>query len=158
MVSLRNCIWEWGRFMNSYRSFQSTSLQLHHHKHKYFVVLKDLEPYRSAQIRIDYKVTIGNEYLMTHAFYNYMSTATTATMAHAITEPDLSKRNNTDCYRYFALCNSCFWCASYLRHMGTLRCPSCNTEIIESIPIRAEERFHFQYDRKRGVSLQFLTA
>jgi hypothetical protein len=85
-----------------------------------------------------------------------MSTATTTAMSHATTEPDLSKRSNS--HRYFALCNSCFWCASYLRHMGTVKCSSCKNEIIEPIPIRSDEAFLFQYDRKRGVSLQFLTA
>jgi hypothetical protein len=42
--------------------------------------------------------------------------------------------------------------------MGTVKCSSCKNEIIEPIPIRSDEAFLFQYDRKRGVSLQFLTA
>jgi hypothetical protein len=85
-----------------------------------------------------------------------MSTATTTAMSHTTIESDLSKRSTNR--RYFALCNLCFWCASYLWHMDAIKCSSCNTEIIEPIPIRSDEAFLFQYDRKRGVSLQFLTA
>src|SRR3712207_5829377 len=98
---------------------------------------------------------------MTHAFSNYMSiTATTASMAHAtITEPHLSKRNKNNCYRYFALCNSCFWCASYiLQPMNTVRCPGCKTHMVEFMPVRLDEKFLFQYDTERGLSLHFLTG
>lgn len=160
MVSLRNSIKQRdGRFMSSYRSFQSTSLQLHHHQHKYLVVLKDLGSYRSAQIRIDYEVTIGNEYLMTHALSNYMSTATTttATLVHStVTEPHLSKRNKNNCYRYFALCSLCFWCASYLLQPNVVRCQGCKTQMIEFMPVRLDEGFLFQYGTRRRVSLHFL--
>lgn len=100
---------------------------------------------------------------MTHAFSNYMSTATTttATLAHAtVTERDLSKRRIKDnCYRYFALCNSCFWCASYLLQPNNIvRCPGCKSQMIEFMPVRLDKRFLFQYDTKRGVSLHFLTG
>ncbi len=33
--------------------------------------------------------------------------------------------------------------------MGALICPSCKTEIREFMPIRSEEIFYFQYDRKQ---------
>jgi hypothetical protein len=108
----------------------------------------------TLKVAIDYKVTFGNEYLLSSVLSRTMTA--TATLSHATTEPDLSKRSNN--YHYFALCNSCFWCASYLRYMGSLRCPGCKTNIIEFMPIRLDETFLFQYDRKRGVSLQFLTA
>lgn len=85
----------------------------------------------------------------------YCQVMSTTAMPY-VTGPDLSKRSNNP--RFFVLCNSCFWCASYLRRMDTLRCPSCKTEIMESMPIRLDETFLFQYDRKRGVSLQFLIA
>ncbi|MDQ4066023.1 MAG: hypothetical protein M3114_00365 [Thermoproteota archaeon] len=67
------------------------------------------------------------------------STTTTAMPYTTITESDLSKSNNNNNNRYFVLCNSCFWCASYLRHIGTLRCPSCKTQIIEFMPIKSDE-------------------
>jgi hypothetical protein len=61
---------------------------------------------------------------------------------------------------FFQICQSCFWCASNLSKGGMMeRCPSCKTETLEPMPIRSdEETFYFQYDRKRGVSLEFLTA
>jgi len=85
----------------------------------------------------------------------YCQAMSTTAMPY-VTGPDLSKGSNNP--RFFVLCNSCFWCASYLRRMDTLRCPSCKTEIMESVPIRLDETFLFQCDRKRGVSLQFLIA
>jgi predicted Zn-ribbon and HTH transcriptional regulator len=70
----------------------------------------------------------------------------------------ISRIQTTPRKAYFRLCNSCFWCASYLLDIGTVRCPSCKTEIIESMPISPDERFAFHHDRKRGVSLEFLTT
>ena len=52
-----------------------------------------------------------------------MSHATTAT-----TKSDLSKRSNNN-QRYFVLCNSCFWCASYLRHMALLDVQDAKTRL-----------------------------
>jgi hypothetical protein len=56
---------------------------------------------------------------------------------------------------YFRICSSCFWCASYLLDVGTISCPSCKTEIGESIPITLNENFSFDYSTERGVSLGF---
>ena len=127
---------------------------------KNFIVLEDLEQYRSSRLQSTIKLLwTMNIYLS--LYYQAMSTiTTTTTVSHTTIESDLGKKssNNRNNHRYFALCNSCFWCASYLRHMGTIRCPSCKTEIMESMPIGSDERFFFQYDRKRGVSLQFLTV
>ena len=129
---------------------------------KNFIVLEDLEQYRSSTLGSTIKLLwTMNIYLS--LYYQAMSTITATTVPHTKIEADLgeknsSSNNNRNNHRYFALCNSCFWCASYLRHMSTIRCPSCKTEIMESMPIGSDERFFFQYDRKRGVSLQFLTV
>ena len=160
MVLLRNFLWAGGDIYEQLSEFPvNLSLQLNHHYYKNFIVIKNLGQYRSTQVTIDYKVTIGNEYLQSSLYCQAMSSTTTA-MSHATTaESDLSKRrSNNNNHRYFVLCNSCFWCASYLLHVGTITCPSCKTEIMEFMPIRSDEIFLFQYDRKRGVSLQFLTA
>jgi len=126
---------------------------------KNFIVLKDLEQYRSSRLQLTIKLLrTMNIYLA--MYYHAMSTITT-TVSYITIESNLSKKssnNSNNNHRYFALCNSCFWCASYLRHMDTVRCPSCKTEIMECLPIELDERFLFQYDRKRGVSLQFFTA
>ena len=36
---------------------------------------------------------------------------------------------------HFLICNSCFWCASYIRRdASAIKCPSCNCKV-ESMPI-----------------------
>jgi hypothetical protein len=36
---------------------------------------------------------------------------------------------------HFLICDSCFWCASYIRRDdSTIKCPSCNC-VVESMPI-----------------------
>jgi hypothetical protein len=66
----------------------------------------------------------------------------------------------------FVLCQSCFWCASYLSsqtlsRMATaedsllVKCPSCLEGSIESIPIAENENYRFAYDTKRGAVMEF---
>jgi hypothetical protein len=57
----------------------------------------------------------------------------------------------------FLLCNSCFWCASYL-NLGSFRvseCPSCDENTIERMPLSANDVYSFDYDRISGVVLEF---
>jgi hypothetical protein len=64
---------------------------------------------------------------------------------------------------YFLLCQSCFWCASYaspflykrMTKETITKCPSCNEENIESLPIAENEKYRFDYDTKRGVTMEF---
>ena len=57
----------------------------------------------------------------------------------------------------FLLCNSCFWCASYLnlRSFGVIDCPSCDENTIERMPLSANDVYSFDYDRISGVVLKF---
>jgi hypothetical protein len=63
----------------------------------------------------------------------------------------------------FLICPSCFWCASGLSsHMAAAkdsaslaRCPSCIEGNIESIPVAENEEYKFDYDIKRGVTMEF---
>jgi hypothetical protein len=60
----------------------------------------------------------------------------------------------------FLICQSCFWCASYLYGSCKVpeRCPTCgnsNNNNIESIPISMEEAFEFEYNPLHGLSLNF---
>jgi predicted Zn-ribbon and HTH transcriptional regulator len=63
----------------------------------------------------------------------------------------------------FILCESCFWCASQSNKWNGSRrsitiitkCPSCNSNRIESMPISHEEDYTFNHDLKRGVTLGF---
>jgi hypothetical protein len=50
------------------------------------------------------------------------------------------------------------WCASYLRrNYGTTisKCPTCNKSRVESIPISDNDVYRFDYDPKRGITLEF---
>ena len=59
--------------------------------------------------------------------------------------------------RDFLLCNSCFWCASYLnlRSFGVIDCPSCDENTIERMPLSANDVYSFDYNRVTGVILEF---
>jgi hypothetical protein len=65
---------------------------------------------------------------------------------------------------YFLLCQSCFWCASYISpqipnritKQVITKCPSCIVGNIESLPIAKNEEYRFGYDTKRGVTMEFL--
>jgi hypothetical protein len=58
----------------------------------------------------------------------------------------------------FALCGSCFWCASYLDGKDVeeecLSCKSKNT--VELMPVAGNEMYTFDYDVGRGVTVHFV--
>jgi len=58
---------------------------------------------------------------------------------------------------HFLLCSSCFWCASCIRlDVSVARCPSCNDNKVEWMPITENEIYKFNYDPKNGgVVLEF---
>jgi hypothetical protein len=57
----------------------------------------------------------------------------------------------------FLLCESCFWCASYLNNYRKVvtNCPICGNKNIESMPISHDEVHTSNHDPKRGVTLEF---
>ena len=67
----------------------------------------------------------------------------------------------------FVICQSCFWCASCLssRILSTIaetdgsssltKCSSCIEGNIESIPIAENENYRFDYDTRRGLTMEF---
>ncbi|HEX2014640.1 MAG TPA: hypothetical protein VLA68_05365 [Nitrososphaera sp.] len=56
----------------------------------------------------------------------------------------------------FLLCESCFWCATYLDKTRLVdKCPVCSTSILSSFPIMPDESFTFSYDMKHGIELDF---
>jgi hypothetical protein len=76
---------------------------------------------------------------------------------------------------HFLICELCFWCASLLDsnnnnnyttagtatnnnyNIITNHCPSCSNNRVESIPISYNEVYKFDYNPKRGVTLEFST-
>ncbi|HZE78802.1 MAG TPA: hypothetical protein VE089_09665 [Nitrososphaeraceae archaeon] len=75
----------------------------------------------------------------------------------------------------FLLCESCFWCASCFiiekdydsgscgNANGDMdnnisifyKCPQCNKEKVEAMPIASGELYRFDYNVKRGITLEF---
>ena len=65
-------------------------------------------------------------------------------------------RNRISNEIYFLLCQSCFWCASHFNYSEIVtRCPTCDSNNIESLPISNREFYTFSHDRNRGVTLEF---
>jgi hypothetical protein len=73
----------------------------------------------------------------------------------------ISKRNDIVKKIHFLICGSCFWCASYY-DVGNLnkvtKCPYCENNSIESIPISRGEVYTFSHDLTRGITLEFSAA
>ncbi len=61
--------------------------------------------------------------------------------------------------REFLICDFCFWTASAIstRRHDIVACPQCDAAI-SRIPLAEKESFTFNYDKKRGVELDFAIA
>jgi hypothetical protein len=62
---------------------------------------------------------------------------------------------------HFIMCQSCFWCASYINRSRLLmsidnKCPLCHDSRIESMPISYDEIYRLNYNRTSGLVLKFL--
>ena len=69
---------------------------------------------------------------------------------------ETNRRLITHNHKYFLLCPSCFWCASYFNYSEVAaKCPSCSRDNVESVPISSDELYTFSHDRNRGVILEF---
>jgi len=70
-----------------------------------------------------------------------------------------ARSNRYERSAYFALCSSCFWCASFISKAGSERqiiknCLTCNKSI-EYIPICNNESYMIEQNPSRGIVLQF---
>jgi len=58
--------------------------------------------------------------------------------------------------RYFMVCESCLWCASYIKNQTTFtKCPLCHNGKIDGMPIGEDENYLFDYSHSKGVELKF---
>lgn len=58
--------------------------------------------------------------------------------------------------RYFLICESCLWCASYIKNQTTFtKCPLCHNGKIDWMPIGEDENCLFDYSHPKGVELKF---
>jgi hypothetical protein len=67
---------------------------------------------------------------------------------------------------YFAICNSCYWCATYFgfddleslsgsSSSHILDCSVCNSHNTELMPIANDESFRIEYSLTRGMEVEF---
>jgi hypothetical protein len=72
-----------------------------------------------------------------------------------------TNKENEPLRKYFMICQTCFWCASYIDIMGDTdvlpykTCPTCNHTAIELLPLSNGEHYHFEYTATREVILEF---
>jgi hypothetical protein len=58
--------------------------------------------------------------------------------------------------RYFLICKSCLWCASYFKDkMAFNQCPLCHDGVIECMPIGSDENYRLNYSNDKGLELKF---
>ena len=58
--------------------------------------------------------------------------------------------------RYLLICESCLWCASYIRNQTTFtRCPLCHNGEIDFMPIADDKNGFFDYSHSKDVVLKF---
>lgn len=66
--------------------------------------------------------------------------------------------HNNNAYRYFALCESCFWTATILRSTQSFDfecCPICSQgNTMSMIPLAVDEKYSVDFN-SRGIELAF---
>lgn len=56
--------------------------------------------------------------------------------------------------RYFLICQSCFWCASYLESEITdIKCPLCDQGKIDCMSVGEDKIYHFNYKKIEELKL-----
>jgi hypothetical protein len=71
-----------------------------------------------------------------------------------------TKKDESTPRKYFMICQTCFWCASYIDIMDNIgalpyMCPTCNHTAIELLPLSNGERYRFESSGTRGITLEF---
>ena len=64
---------------------------------------------------------------------------------------------NNPSQMHLVLCQTCYWCATFLNVNKTpiFKCANCNSIKLDSIPISENEICKFKYDPVRGVTMEF---
>ena len=71
------------------------------------------------------------------------------------------KKDESTSRKYFMICQTCFWCASYIDIMDNIDalpykvCPTCNHTAIELLPLSNGEHYRFENSPTRGTILEF---
>jgi hypothetical protein len=57
----------------------------------------------------------------------------------------------------FTLCNTCFWCASYLDGYGTEKCPVCNNNQVNILSLDGNSGYYsFDYGLNQRIIVDFV--
>jgi len=57
--------------------------------------------------------------------------------------------------RVFALCESCYWTATFFMKIERFQCPICLSKDVALIPLNLDEKYEFDFERKRGLQIKF---
>ena len=57
--------------------------------------------------------------------------------------------------RLFALCESCYWTATFFTKIESYECPVCQSKDIALIPLNRDEKYDYNYELKRGLQINF---
>jgi hypothetical protein len=106
---------------------------------------------------------------------NYALSVILKSKSEQITDTDKGDKSSSGSIRirgrisdeiYFLVCQSCFWCASFINNdtftartgkaAPPPKCPICIRGNIDSMPIAENEEYKSVYDSKHGVVVEFL--
>ena len=71
-----------------------------------------------------------------------------------MSEVILEKKYDND-NRLFALCESCYWTATFFTKIASYKCPVCQSKDIDLIPLNRDEKYDYKYELKRGLQINF---
>lgn len=61
--------------------------------------------------------------------------------------------------RYLVICESCLWCASYIKNPTTFtKCPLCYNGEIDCMPISDDKNSFFDYSHSKDVESKFANS
>ena len=57
--------------------------------------------------------------------------------------------------RLFALCESCYWTATFFTKIETYHCPVCQSKDVALIPLRSDEKYEYSLASDQGLQVKF---
>jgi hypothetical protein len=57
--------------------------------------------------------------------------------------------------RIFALCESCYWTATFFTKIESFECHVCRGKNVALIPLNLEEKYEYQFEPKHGLDIKF---
>ena len=58
-------------------------------------------------------------------------------------------------YRFFALCEKCYWTATILKKVEICQCPVCHSDEVALIPLGNDERYEYSLEPNQGLDIRF---